>query len=69
MHAVPAPRFDLVEVAVVCMVVGLFVGPIAHDRLGGFGRPFCSAQVHSGAMLSQASLNVEPVPREVLSSS
>ena len=28
-----------------------------------------SAQVHSGAMLSQTSLNVEPVPREVLNSS
>ncbi len=26
-----------------------------------------SAQAHSGAMLSQASLKVEPVPREVLS--
>jgi hypothetical protein len=32
-------------------------------------QPVRRAQVHSGAMLSQASLNVEPVPRDVLSSS
>ena len=25
---------------------------------------FCGAQVHRGAMLSQASLNAEPVPRQ-----
>ena len=39
--AIPAPRFDLVEVAVICIerVVGLLVGPIAHDRLGSFWRP------------------------------
>ena len=39
--AILAPRFDLVEFAVICIerVVGLFVGPIAHDRLGGFWRP------------------------------
>jgi hypothetical protein len=38
MHAVPAPRFDLVEVAQVGVerIVGLFVGPIAHDTLGLF---------------------------------
>ena len=37
------------------------------------GRAACpflrGVQVHSGAILSQASLNVDPVPREVLSSS
>ena len=34
-HAIPAPRFDLVEVAQVGIerVVGLFVGPIAHDTV------------------------------------
>ena len=32
MHAVPAPRFDLVEVAQVGVerIVSLFVGPVAH---------------------------------------
>ena len=35
------------------------------DAFEGRLPPFCSAHVHSGAMLSQASLNVEPVPRDV----
>jgi hypothetical protein len=35
-HAIPAPRFDLVEVAVVCIgrIIRFFVGPIAHYAMG-----------------------------------